>query len=97
FHVTGVQTCALPIYVGIAVFLCLVFSREADASDPEFGCGAHPAREIALARALTEAAQARTTFIAGSRDDFDPALYGREARTRRQIGRASGRGSGELT
>lgn len=70
--------------VGIAVFLCLVFSPGADASDPEFGCGAHPAREIALARALTEAAQARTTFIAGSRDDFDPELYGREARTRRR-------------
>lgn len=79
-----VRTWDVTSDVGIAVFLCLVFSREADASDPEFGCGAHPAREIALARALTEAAQARTTFIAGSRDDFDPALYGREARTRRR-------------
>ena len=35
-----------------------------------FGSGCHPARGVALARALTEAAQARTTFIAGARDDM---------------------------
>ncbi len=35
-----------------------------------FGSGCHPARQIALSRALTEAAQARTTFIAGARDDM---------------------------
>ena len=33
------------------------------------GFGCHPSRAIALARALTEAAQARLTYIAGSRDD----------------------------
>jgi ribosomal protein S12 methylthiotransferase accessory factor len=31
--------------------------------------GCHPAREVALLRALTEAAQSRLTLIAGSRDD----------------------------
>lgn len=35
-----------------------------------FGSGCHPARHVALIRALTEAAQARTTFIAGARDDM---------------------------
>jgi YcaO-like protein with predicted kinase domain len=35
-----------------------------------FGSGCHPARHVALVRALTEAAQARTTFIAGARDDM---------------------------
>jgi YcaO-like protein with predicted kinase domain len=34
------------------------------------GYGCHPDRQIALIRALTEAAQARLTIIAGSRDDF---------------------------
>lgn len=35
-----------------------------------FGSGCHTARGIALVRAVTEAAQARTTFIAGARDDM---------------------------
>jgi ribosomal protein S12 methylthiotransferase accessory factor len=34
------------------------------------GSGCHPAREVALARALTEAAQSRLTYIAGARDDL---------------------------
>ena len=38
--------------------------------NPAFGSGCHPARPVALVRALTEAAQARTTFIAGARDDM---------------------------
>ena len=53
--------------VGVASFLCGVYGR--DPPLPEFGAGCHPSRDIALLRALTEAAQARTTFIAGSRDN----------------------------
>jgi YcaO-like protein with predicted kinase domain len=34
------------------------------------GSGCHPAREVALLRALTEAAQSRLTTIAGARDDM---------------------------
>jgi ribosomal protein S12 methylthiotransferase accessory factor len=34
------------------------------------GFGCHPSREIALLRALTEAAQSRLTLIAGARDDI---------------------------
>jgi len=34
------------------------------------GSGCHPCRAIALLRALTEAAQSRLTYIAGSRDDM---------------------------
>src|SRR5262249_53670875 len=49
------------------------------------GFGAHWRPEIAIARALTEAAQTRLTYIAGARDDFfardyaratDPAVLG---------------------
>jgi ribosomal protein S12 methylthiotransferase accessory factor len=41
------------------------------------GFGAHLAPEIAIARALTEAAQTRVTYIAGARDDFFPIDYER--------------------
>ncbi|HEX9768877.1 MAG TPA: YcaO-like family protein [Kiloniellales bacterium] len=39
------------------------------------GVGCHPARGIALMRALTEAAQSRLTLISGSRDDISPHDY----------------------
>lgn len=69
---------------GIASFVCLAAGDDTDAADPEFGAGCHPAREVALARALTEAAQARTTYIAGSRDDVGAWLYSTAQRRRRR-------------
>lgn len=39
------------------------------------GHGCHPFSNIALSRALSEAAQGRLTMIAGVRDDIDPAVY----------------------
>jgi ribosomal protein S12 methylthiotransferase accessory factor len=71
--------------VGVASFYCLVMGRDDRFADPEFGSGCHPARQVALLRALTEAAQARTTYIAGSRDDFardDYSVTGRSHRRR---------------
>jgi YcaO-like protein with predicted kinase domain len=41
------------------------------------GFGAHWRPEVAIARALTEAAQTRLTYIAGARDDFFPIDYAR--------------------
>lgn len=41
------------------------------------GFGAHWRPEVAIARALTEAAQTRITYIAGARDDFFPFDYAR--------------------
>jgi ribosomal protein S12 methylthiotransferase accessory factor len=52
-------------------------------ADPEFGAGCHPRREVALCRALTEAAQARITYIVGARDDLASELYEDEVRARR--------------
>jgi ribosomal protein S12 methylthiotransferase accessory factor len=69
--------------VGIASFNCLALGRDDDSADPEFGAGCHPARGIALLRALTESAQARTTYIAGSRDDFWAEDYTPPQRARR--------------
>src|SRR5271166_1157275 len=57
--------------IGLPAYLCLAASADhADRVQPEFGSGCHPNRDIALARALTEAAQARLTVISGARDDI---------------------------
>jgi YcaO-like protein with predicted kinase domain len=58
--------------VGIASFYCLIIDRRLENAHFGAGAGAHPARAVALLRALTEAIQVRTTYIAGSRDDLRP-------------------------
>lgn len=69
--------------LGIASFICLLVGRDGDNADPEFGAGCHPSRNIALLRALTEAAQARNTYIVGARDDYSVQLYSHPVRARR--------------
>jgi YcaO-like protein with predicted kinase domain len=69
--------------IAVACFQCLIMGRYARDADPEFGAGCHPRREVALCRALTEAAQARTTYIVGARDDLASELYEDEVRARR--------------
>lgn len=64
--------------IGIPSFLCRILQDAPPASNsyrPATGMGCHPAREIALLRALTEAAQSRLTFISGGRDDLSRAEY----------------------
>jgi YcaO-like protein with predicted kinase domain len=64
--------------IGIAAFACVIVPREESAlwhDSAAIGHGCHPAREVALARAVTEAAQARLTVIAGVRDDFGREIY----------------------
>lgn len=66
--------------VGLPAFLCRIVEREEmpqHSIRPATGMGCHAAREIALSRALTEAAQSRLTFIAGARDDMPRAEYER--------------------
>ncbi|NYH89991.1 ribosomal protein S12 methylthiotransferase accessory factor [Actinopolymorpha rutila] len=70
--------------VGIPVYMSM-FCDRANASiglvENYRGYGCHSTHEIALLRALTEAAQMRLTIISGSRDDLDPAHYrGRAAK-----------------
>ncbi|WP_437728600.1 YcaO-like family protein [Sorangium sp. So ce861] len=58
--------------LGLPSFLCLIVDSEPDPFRLLYateGMGCHPDRGVALLRALTEAAQSRLTFIAGSRDD----------------------------
>ena len=64
--------------IGIPAFLCDI--RDPPADEPRrlrhfHGAGSHPDRAIALARALTEAAQTRLTYITGIRDDLLPLEY----------------------
>ena len=64
--------------IGVPAFLCQI--RDPAPGDPRWlrrfqGSGCHPEPAIALARALTEAAQTRLTYIAGIRDDLLPAKY----------------------
>jgi YcaO-like protein with predicted kinase domain len=64
--------------IRIAVFACLIVPQDDHsmwhcAASAGYGC--HPAREIALLRALTEAAQTRLTVISGLRDDFRNETY----------------------
>jgi YcaO-like protein with predicted kinase domain len=63
--------------VDVATIVCLALDDPAThaGSDPELGSGCHPDREVAMLRAILEAAQARTTFISGSRDDFEPWIF----------------------
>ncbi len=73
---------------GPAVILCAIFetfSSPALIQRPALGGGAHPSARIALARAITEAAQSRATMIAGARDDLTDESYRDAAGMRLQM------------
>jgi len=61
--------------VGVAAFYCLVADRTGEIGHIGVGAACHPRRAAALARAVVEAAQVRTTYILGSREDIDPGDY----------------------
>lgn len=64
--------------IELPVFACLIASRSDDSmwcGSAAAGYGCHPDRRIALARAITEAAQSRLTIICGLRDDFGQEAY----------------------
>jgi len=74
----GVRVWHVTTDIGLATFLCEI--RDLSAGDPRrpsrfHGSGCHADRAIALTRALTEAAQTRLTYIAGTRDDLSSAEY----------------------
>ena len=65
--------------IKIPSFFCWITEKgnhEPISVQPTVGAGTHPARRIALSRALTEAAQDRLTIITGSRDDLKRTAYG---------------------
>lgn len=78
FQQAGLSVRAFEITssLGIPAFHCAVFDPNIMRKLGVFtGAGAHLSTEIALSRALTEAAQTRLTLITGSRDDIFPHHY----------------------
>jgi YcaO-like protein with predicted kinase domain len=59
----------------VAAFYCLVADRAGEIGHIGVGAACHPRRCAALARAVVEAAQVRTTYIIGSREDIEPGDY----------------------
>lgn len=60
---------------GVPAFECVVLDKREIAVHPGQGAGCHPSKSVALVRAITEAAQVRITYIAGSRDDLTHAEF----------------------
>ncbi|KZL16539.1 YcaO-like family protein [Pseudovibrio sp. Ad26] len=64
--------------IGLPTFACVMADRTLNHLGRHYyseGSGCHVNREIALLRALTEAAQTRLTFISGARDDAHRDVY----------------------
>lgn len=80
----AIKTWDMTSDIGLPTYICLAVGDAQDWADPEYGAGCHTNKEVALARALTEAAQARATYIAGSRDDIGLAEYDAKQREKRR-------------
>jgi YcaO-like protein with predicted kinase domain len=61
--------------IGIPAFRCVLSDPNRRSIKSNAGQGCHLDKNVALVRALTEAAQSRLTYIAGSRDDIRPSEY----------------------
>ncbi|MDI1430201.1 YcaO-like family protein [Polyangium sorediatum] len=97
-----VLTCLWEITsdIGVPAFCCTIVDRDPNPLRPVApmtGFGCHPARGVALLRAITEAAQTRLTLITGARDDVRASGHGPEDDLRaarhflREHGEAPGR------
>lgn len=72
----------------LAAIACALYETGAPAATvlpPTIGAGAHLDPGVALVRAVTEAAQARVTLIAGARDDLTCAAYDDPAHLRLRL------------
>jgi ribosomal protein S12 methylthiotransferase accessory factor len=74
FDAAGLDVAAWDVTtdVGVPSFYCLITERDGQDGHLGAGAGCYPSRDVALLRALTEAAQTRLTYISGSRDDLLP-------------------------
>jgi ribosomal protein S12 methylthiotransferase accessory factor len=79
FRAASIAVQVFDITSDLAVPAFLTLTDDWDAPGPRLGrfggTGCHPAPEIALSRALCEAAQSRLTFIVGAREDIAAANY----------------------
>ncbi|MDS1270659.1 YcaO-like family protein [Lipingzhangella sp. LS1_29] len=80
FATAGVEVALFDITsdIGLPTVLCHTVDAEPDPIrplPPAAGMGAHPVAEVALQRAMTEAAQSRLIAISGARDDLTRAEF----------------------
>jgi ribosomal protein S12 methylthiotransferase accessory factor len=61
--------------IGVPSFYSIIIDAQHGGAHIGAGAGCHPTRQVALLRALTEAAQVRTNYITGVRDDLSPQEY----------------------
>jgi ribosomal protein S12 methylthiotransferase accessory factor len=61
--------------VGVSAFQCYIIDRTGETAHVGVGSACHPRRSRALLGAILEAAQVRTTYIIGSREDIEPSDY----------------------
>ena len=75
------RTCNDQHFVRIPTYLCLLIDHgpKAIRRPSSFGSGSHPSPRVAILRAITEAVQARTSLVAGARDDILPEVYERSS------------------
>jgi ribosomal protein S12 methylthiotransferase accessory factor len=66
--------------IGIPAFFALISDRRDPSNHHGIGAAAHRSRDVALLKALVEAAQVRTTYISGTRDDLSLDEYGEAGR-----------------
>ena len=66
----------------VPCFVCAIADTSGNTLYPQHaaGYGCHISKEIALLRAITEAAQSRLTFISGTRDDLFVRIYENDIR-----------------
>ena len=66
----------------VPCFVCAIADTSGNTLYPQHaaGYGCHISKEIALLRAVTEAAQSRLTFISGTRDDLFVRIYENDVR-----------------
>ena len=78
------------ITVEVPCFTCTIADMKGNTLYPQraAGYGCHVSKEIALLRALTEAAQSRLTFISGARDDLFLEQYENDIRIDKWVNRA---------
>lgn len=70
--------------ISVPAFFCLIADRRDRNSHYGIGAAAHPVPEAALLKALVEAAQVRTTYVSGARDDLQREEYRESYRENRR-------------
>ncbi|MFC4586163.1 YcaO-like family protein [Sphaerisporangium corydalis] len=69
----ALEVRSLPSATGVPCFLARITCE--DYPPPFLGYGCHLSSEIALTRAITEAAQSRLGYVSGARDDLRPEVH----------------------